>query len=70
MLKKLATLKYTGARLPVVANRTSSKDKVCDMLETELLLAAIPRVAGRHPSHIALTFHVIGNKTMCLGYLC
>ncbi len=32
---------------------------------TELLLAAIPRFAGRHPSHIPVPFHVMGNKTMC-----
>ncbi len=43
MLKMLATLKYTDARVSAITDRTSSKGELCDVLSTELLLAAIPR---------------------------
>lgn len=67
LMLKLATLTHTDARMPASVDITSSKGELCDMLETELLLAANSRVAGRYALHIILSLILIGNKTIRRG---
>ncbi len=52
MLKMPATLTYTNDRTSITEDRTSSKGELCDVLGTELLLAAIPRSADRQSLHM------------------